>query len=92
MKHFGEAILQLEVVSTDTVLRIVKQAIYPNTQFLDLLSLHPPLIVEELFQRGNQCAMLEEDKIVGNKSTIAVVSDSRHDSNSRGKRGCDDHD
>ena len=45
--------------------------------------------MEEPFQRGNQCAMLEDNTIVATKRTVASVTDSRHDSNSRGKRGCD---
>ena len=54
MKRSGAAILQLDVVSPDTVLQAMKQAIRPNTQFFDSLSLHPPTTVDELFQRGNQ--------------------------------------
>ena len=54
MKHFGAAILQLEVVIPDTILQAVKQAIRPNTQFFDSLSLHPPTTIDELFQMGNQ--------------------------------------
>ena len=52
MKRFGVAILQLEDVSPHIVLQAVKQAIRPNTHFFDLLSLHPPTTIEELFQRG----------------------------------------
>ena len=53
MKHFGAATLQLDAVSPDIVLLEVKQAIRPNTQFFDLLSLHPLITIDELFQRGN---------------------------------------
>ena len=55
MKCFGVVILQLDIV----ILDIVLQAICPNTQFFDSLSLHPPTSIDELFQRGNQYAMLE---------------------------------
>ena len=56
MKCFGAAILQLNVVSTAMVMQAVKQAICPNTQFFNSLSLHPPAIVNELFQHygGNK--------------------------------------
>ena len=53
MKLFGVAILQLDVVSPDTVLHVVKQAIRYNTQFFDSLSLYPPITIDDLFQRGN---------------------------------------
>ena len=53
MKRFGVAILQLDVVSLDTILQAVKQFICLNTQFFDSLSLHPLTTIDELFQRGN---------------------------------------
>ena len=49
MKRFEAAILQLDAVSPDTVLQVVKQAIHPNTQFFDSLTLHPPTTVDGLF-------------------------------------------
>ena len=52
MKCFGAVILQLDVMSPDTVLKVVMQAIFPNSQFFDSLLLHPPTTVDELFQRG----------------------------------------
>ena len=42
IKCFRIAILQLNVVSPDIVLQVVKQDIRPNTQFFHSLSLHPP--------------------------------------------------
>ena len=78
MKRFGTAILQHDTVSPDTFLQVVKQAIRPNTQFFDLLSLHAPTTIDELFQRGNQYAMLEEDIVTVTKRTVATVSYSLH--------------
>ena len=89
MKRFGAAILQLEAVSTDSVLQAVKQVIRPTTQFLDSLALHPPTTKEELFQRGNKYAMLEDDTIAATKRTVASTSDSRRNSHGKGKRGRD---
>ena len=77
MKHFGAVILQLDAVSLNTVLQAVKQAICPNTQFFDSLSLHPSIIVDEMFQRGNQYSMREDDIVVATKQTITSTSKSR---------------
>ena len=43
MKRFGVAILQLNEVSMDTVIQAIKEAIFPNTHFLNSISLDPPL-------------------------------------------------
>ena len=43
------------------MLQVVKQAIGPNTQFFDSLSLQPLSSIDELFQRGNKYTMLEDD-------------------------------
>ena len=75
MKRFGAAILQLDIVSTNTVMQAVKQAIHPNTKFFDSLSLHPSTTVNELFQRVNQFALLEEDTLATTKRTVAFMSD-----------------
>ena len=53
MKRFGAALWQLDYVSSNTALQAVKQAIRSNTQFFDSLSLQPPILIDELFQRGN---------------------------------------
>ena len=84
-KSFKSAILQLEEVSTNTVLQAVKQAIRPNTQSFDSLSLHPSTIVDELFQRSYWYAMLQDDMIATTKRIVASTSDSRPDSRGRGK-------
>ena len=67
MKSIGAAILQPDAVSLDIVLQEVKQAIPHNTHFFDSLSLHPPTTIDELFQRGNQYPMLEEDIVASTK-------------------------
>ena len=90
MKHCGVAILQLDAVSPDTILQAMKQAIRHNTQFFDSLSLHPLATVDELFQRGNQCAMLEDDIVAATKRTIAITSDAIQYGGSKGKRGLED--
>ena len=77
MKRFGAAILQLEAVTPYTILQAVKQAIRLNTQFFDSLSLHPPMTIDELFQRGYQYAMLKDDIVATTKRTVATTSDSR---------------
>ena len=92
MKHLGVAILHLEAVSTYMVLQAVKQAIHPDIQFFDSLSLHPPIIVDELFQKGNQYAMLEDDTIIATKRTVASMTDLGRYSHGRGKRSYDSWD
>ena len=67
MKRFGSALLQLDSISSDTALQAVKKAIRPNTRFFDSLSLQPPTSIDELFQRGNQYSMLEDDVIAGTR-------------------------
>ena len=67
MKQFRVTLLQLDFVSTDTALQAVKQVNRPNTQFFDSLSLQPLTSIDELFQRGNQYAMLEDDIVVATK-------------------------
>ena len=74
------------------VLQGVKQAIRPNTQFFDLLSLHPTTTVDELFQRGNQYAMLEEDVVTVTKRTVASTSDSQSYGGNKEKQGQGDQD
>ena len=45
--------------------------------------------VEELFQRGNQYAMLEDDMIVSTKITVIVATDPMRDTRGQDKRGGD---
>ena len=85
-------ILQLEVISRDIVLQVVKQVICPNTQFFDSLSLHPPTTIHELFQRGNQYAMVEDDTVPATKRTVVATSEARHYDGNRGKRGSNSQD
>ena len=87
MKSFGVVILQLDIVSTDTMMQPIKQAIRPNTQFLNSFSLHPSTTVGKLFQRGNQYALLEDDTLIATKRTVASTGDPRRDSQGYGKRG-----
>ena len=89
MKHFEAVVLQLETISTDTFLQVVKQAIRPNTQFFDSLSLQSSKIMDELFQRGKQYVMLKDDTIATSKRTLASASNLRHNSSSKGEKGCD---
>ena len=49
MKRFRVAILQLYTMSKDTVMQAIKQAIFPNSQFIDSLSLHLLTTIDELF-------------------------------------------
>ena len=72
MKSFGVALLQLDTVSSDTGLQAAKQAIRPNTQFFNSLSLHPPASIDELFQIANQYAMLEDDVVAATKRMVLV--------------------
>ena len=50
VKRFGAALLQLDLVSLDTSLQVIKQAIRLNTQFFTSPSLQPPALIVELFQ------------------------------------------
>ena len=78
MKRFGSTLLQLDSVSSDTALQAVKQVIRPNTQFFDSLSLQPLTSIDELFHRGNQYSMLEDDVIVATRRKVASGSKSRN--------------
>ena len=64
---------------------VVKQVIHPNTQFFDSLSLQPPTSIDELFERGNQYTMLEEDVMAATKRMVTSTSDSRGGSGGEGK-------
>ena len=92
MKGFGAVILQFEVVSPEIVLQVVKQVIRSNTQFFDLLSLHPSTIIDELFQRGYQYAMLEDDTVTATKRKVSTTLEARHYGGNREKKGCDSQD
>ena len=92
MKRYRAAILQLNVVSLNTVLQAVKQAIRPYTQFFGSLLLNPSTTIDKLFQRVNQYTMLEDDIVTATKRTVATTSDSRHYDKSKGKRGRDEQD
>ena len=85
MKRFRAALLQLDSVSPDTTLQVVKQAIHLNSLFFDSFSLQPPTSIDELFQRGNKYAMLKDDVVAATKRTVASTSDSRGGSGSKGK-------
>ena len=86
MKCFRAALLQLDSVSSDTTLQAVKQAIRLNTQFFDSLSLQPSASIDELFQRGNQYAMLKDDVMAATKRMAASASSGRSNSQDKGKR------
>ena len=51
----------------------------------DSLSLQPPTSIDELFHRGNQYVMLEDDIVVATKRAVASTSDSRGSSVGKGK-------
>ena len=55
-------------------MQAVKLAIQPNNIFFSLISLHPSVTIDELFQRGNQYAMLEDDTIAATRRTVAGPS------------------
>ena len=92
MTCFEATILQLEVVSPDTVLQVVKEAINPNTQFFNSLLLFPPTTIDKLFQRGNQYSMFEDDTDAVTKRIVATKPESRHYDGSKGKMGRDNQD
>ena len=87
MKLLGFALLQLDSVSPDTALSDVKKDIHPNTQFFDSLSFQPLNLINELIQRGNQYAFLEDDLVVAaTKRTVAsTFSDSQDNNGGKGK-------
>ena len=45
------------------------------------------MIIDEIFQIGNQYAMLKDNTIVATKRTMTTTSEPRHNGGSRGKRG-----
>ena len=63
----------------------VKQVIHLNTQFFYSLSLQPPTSIDELFKRGKQYTMLEEDVVATTKKMVASTFDSRGGSEGKGK-------
>ena len=86
MKWFGSALLQLDSVSPDTTPQAVKQAIRLKTHIFDSLSLQPLTSIDELFQRGNQYAMLEDDVVPAMNRTMASMSfDSRGGNGGKGE-------
>ena len=86
MKRFGVMLLQLDSMSSDTVLQAVKQAIHWNTQFFDSLSLQPPASIDELLQGGNHYAMLKDNVVAATNQTVANTSGS-HGSSGAKERG-----
>ena len=76
-----------EVVGVCSVTIAVKKDIHPNTQFFDSLSFQPLTLIDELIQRGNQYAFLEDDLVVAaTKRTVAsTFSDSQDNNGGKGK-------
>ena len=91
MKLFGVTLLQLDFVSFDIVLQVVKKAIRPNTQFFDSLT-QPLALIDELFQRGNQYTMLEDDVVAATKRTVASAFGGRSSNGGQGKGSRRDED
>ena len=85
MKWFRAALLHLDSVSPDTTLQAIKQAIHPSIQFYGSLSIQPPTSIDELFQLGNQYAMLEDDVVAVTKRTVTSTSNGRGGSGGKGK-------
>ena len=48
--------------------------------------MYPPTTIDELFQRGNQYSMLEDDIVVATKLTVVATLDSWHYGGSKVKR------
>ena len=84
MKLFGFTLLRLDSMNPDTALQAVKQASRPNTQLFDSLSLQPINSIDELFQRGNQYAMLKDNVVAATKKMVASTSSESRDGD-RGK-------
>ena len=58
----------------------------------DVIALQPPTSINELFRRGNQYAMLEDDVIATTRRTVTNASESRSYSRGKGKRSHNEKD
>ena len=61
MKQFGQAILKVESYNMDAILQIFKQSISPHTLFFESLAKNSLALMDNLFRRTDNYAMLEDD-------------------------------
>ena len=54
--------------------------------------IRPPITFDELFQRGNQYKMLEDNIVAVTKRMVGATSYSSHYGEGKGNRGWDDQD
>ena len=64
---------------------------FPEHTVFDSLSLQPPNLIDELFQRGNQYAVLEDNVVATMKRTVTSTSDNWSGSGGKGKGKRDRH-
>ena len=60
MKRFGWIIHQLDTMSMDSVMQPIKQVVKSNSQFSSSISLKPPTLIDELFQRASKYSSYEK--------------------------------
>ena len=75
MKLLDAVILQLETVNIDTIMQVVMEAILPNSKFFTSNSLKPLKSVDDLFQRANRYALLEDDLTTTSMRSLLVAED-----------------
>ena len=61
MKRFGQAVLKVESYNMDAILQIFKQSISPHTLFFESLAKNSLALMDNLFRRTDNYAMLEDD-------------------------------
>ncbi|XP_034681044.1 uncharacterized protein LOC117910982 [Vitis riparia] len=77
VKRFGQAVLQVEAYSMDSVLQIFKRSIYPGTPFFESLAKKPPKMMDGLFRRASKYSMLEDDVRAATQQILVAGQASR---------------
>ena len=92
MKRFKGIIHQLEVVNMDSIMQAVKQAIRPGSQFFNLISLKPPMLIDELFEQANKYSTYEDDLPAASKPAMAIGDGTARSGRTSSQHRCASHD
>ena len=79
VKHFRQAVLQVELYSMDAVLRIFKWSICPGTPFFESLAKKPPMSMDDLFRRASKYSMLEDDVRAATQQVLVASQAARRE-------------
>ncbi|RVW59243.1 hypothetical protein CK203_101424 [Vitis vinifera] len=72
VKHFRQAVLQVESYNMDAILQIFKRSICPGTPFFESLAKKPPTSMDDLFRRASKYSMLEDDVRVTTQQVLVA--------------------